>query len=754
MVSVLAESHYIPGEKPLQSHPLDRFLPPIYKQVVPQWLKDRIPAHGWLLDPFGASPELVVEAASHGYRVLVSANNPVNRLILEILSNQPSQSDFQAALAFLASQQVGQDRLEPHIKSLYETNCIKCHHPVDAREFIWQREERLPVTKIYTCHHCGDEGERPVVSADLQKVEIYNKTSLHKARALERVAPLHDPDRLHVKDALNVYLPRAIYAIVTIINKLGNIPTTESNRPLLDALLLLAFDRANTLWLYPKERQRPRQLTIPSHFREHNIWMALESAARLWQMDGPPVSIVRWPSLPPQQGGISLYDGRIKELASSLSDLDIQAILTSFPRPNQAFWTLSALWSGWLWGHEAVEPYKSVLRRRRYDWGWHTTAIRSALSSLGNGIAPGTPYFGMVTEIEPGFLASVILGARLANLELSSLALRVEDGLAQIEWKHPSHEIAAEGKMESTTTAKIIQSQAQHYLLEVRGEPSPYTYIHAVGLAGIARNPYPENIQSPHEYLSQVQSEYPRSLSFRNGFLRYGGSDKSLEVGLWWTSSWNNNILPLADRTEVALVKHLSQNPGTSLAHIDRAVCKEFPGISPPEPDMIQMCLQSYGYQENPEADCWHLHDREVPGKRRKDIETIATLIKTMGQRLGFKTIQKDGFPPIIQWIKSQGSPNYQFMISASALLGKFIQSEKKLQGKAIMIIPGSRANLIAYKLNHNPYYPNLLDKDSRFVKYRHIRLLFDNPNLNPTNLDEHLFLDPLTYTQPQIRLL
>ena len=471
--------------------------------------------------------------------------------------------------------------------------------------------------------------ERPVTASDLQKAEIYNRTGLHKARALERVAPLHDPDRQHVEDALGVYLPRAIYALVTIINKLSSMPASEPNHPLLSALLLLAFDRGNTLWLYPKERQRPRQLIVPAQFREHNVWMALKSAANLWPSTDPPVSVSRWPELPPDQGGICLYEGRIKDLASRLSKVQIHAILTAFPRPNQAFWTLSALWSGWLWGHEAVEHFKSVLRRRRYDWGWHTSAIRSALSSLGSGIPPGTPYLGLVSEIEPGFLASVVLGAKLANLKLSGIAMRLEDGVAQIMWQHvgdapPVHE-------NPDGIDKIIQTQGQVYLQEIRGEPSPYQYIHAAGLAGLAQIHQQSFDQSPHEYLSNVQTEYQRALSFRNGFLRYGGSDKSNEVGLWWTSHWNAEVLPLADRAEIELVNYLSKNPGCSFDEIDLAVCQNLPGIAPPEPEMLQICLQSYGFQGNPGNDRWYLHDRETPEKRREDIRLMTELIGLHG---------------------------------------------------------------------------------------------------------------------------
>ena len=41
-----------------------------------------------------------------------------------------------------------------------------------------------------------------------------------------------------------------------------------------------------------------------------------------------------------------------------------------------------------------------------------------------------------------------------------------------------------------------------------------------------------------------------------------------------------------------------------------------------------------------------------------------------------------------------------------------------------------------------------------RFIKFRHLRWLVDNPLLSRDNLDELLAIDPLTYSTTQLRLL
>jgi len=745
------EFPYLPGEQIKGDRPLDRYLPPIRKGVAASWLEKNIAKGSWLLDPFGASPELVIEAAQNGYTVLVTANNPVTRFILEILCKIPKMTEYKAAIAALAAMQVGGERLEPHIKRLYETNCMKCNQTIQAESFLWRKEESAPYGRVYVCPFCGDAGERPTTPQDKTKAEGFSKTGIHRARALERVAPLHDPDRRHVEEALEVYLPRAIYALVTIINKLNGIPKSDPNHTLLSALLLLAFDRGNTLWLYPKERQRPRQLTIPSQFREDNIWLALESAIEIWTSLETPTPISKWPEPPSSGGGICLYEGRIKELAASLPKIDVSAVLTAFPRPNQAFWTLSALWSGWLWGSEAGEHFKSVLRRRRYDWGWHANAIQSALISLAADLPVNTPYFGLITEVEPGFLSAVVLGCQLADLKLSGAAMRLEDGQAQLVLHHPSTRILA--KDESKDLEATINEYAYSYLRELRGEPSPYSYLHLAGLLGLVKNSTPEIDSSPSDYLSLVSSAYQRALSFKNGYIRFEGSSNSLEIGKWWIQNPDPGVMPLSDRIEIAIVNALLKHPGSNFSEIETVICESLPGIAPPDSEIIEICLESYGHQDDLHLG-WFLQDGEHPEKRRTDMHSIKEILIELGNRLEFQTNTKNGQALFVQWNNKSSNQELIFFISASAILGKYLFSSTTKPSNAFIVLPGSRANLVAYKLKQNFYLRNIVDKGWRFIKYRHLRQLAESPTLNIDQLEEQLSLDPITYTKPQMRLL
>ena len=121
----MTEIPYLAGRPLDRPEPLARFLPPIPEGVITSWLRSNIPPGAdtsqpvLVLDPFGASPRVALEAARAGYILLVAANNPITRFMLEIAAHPPTEDELRAALADLAASKKGDERLEPHIRSLY-----------------------------------------------------------------------------------------------------------------------------------------------------------------------------------------------------------------------------------------------------------------------------------------------------------------------------------------------------------------------------------------------------------------------------------------------------------------------------------------------------------------------------------------------------------------------------------------------------------------------------------------------------------
>ena len=78
--------------------PLDRFLPPYYPGSMAAWLQRLVPPGSLVLDPFGQDPYVILELARAGYRVLVTANNPIAAFILEVMASAPTPEEISEAV--------------------------------------------------------------------------------------------------------------------------------------------------------------------------------------------------------------------------------------------------------------------------------------------------------------------------------------------------------------------------------------------------------------------------------------------------------------------------------------------------------------------------------------------------------------------------------------------------------------------------------------------------------------------------------
>jgi len=753
---------YIPGLSPADPGPLSRFIPPLEQGVVSAWLPLHTPAGAWLLDPFGFSPRLVLEAARAGYRILVTVNNPITRFLLEMSANPPSEADFKAALADLAVVKKGDERLEAHLQSLYLTTCEKCEREIQAESFLWRKGEDAPYARIYKCPHCEDEGERLASQQDIDRArKIAATDGLHRSRAFERVIKLDDDDRVYAEEAIAHYLPRPLYFLTTIINRLDSLSLTPERRRALSALILVACDAGNTLWDHPDQRPRPKQLNIPNQFREHNLWTQLESGLSLWLETASGVVCEAWPRNIPESGGICIYEGRLKDLAHEVKkEIPIAAAIGSLPRPNQAFWTLSALWAGWLWGREAVEPYKIALRRRRYDWAWNATALNAAFAHLFELLPLGTPFFGLLPEPEPSFLTSALTAAGAAGFDLQSLALRTEHDPAQLLWRRGEH-LKREANEQSIEEVR----KAIHSHLVERGEPASYLHVHAAGLIALsASHALKQKNQEFDEALRATQSLMQTALTGDESFAHYS-TGESVDTGLWGLGDvtlseaakdpyhdgrdssvaalpQNDMNESLSDRIEVAIVTFLQKNPNSIYLEIEDDLYPRFPGLLTPSKAMIYSVLDSYAEKDGA---AWRLRAEDVASARRSELNTITAMIETLGRRLGYVTRKQD---KNYLWEEEDKTARV-FCILASALIGRAIAETPE---QTIIVIPGGRAALAAYKAQRDPALAARL-KNYRVVKYRLLRALVEVPVLTRETFEEQISSDPLEKSKSQMMM-
>ena len=751
---------YIPGLSPAEPRPLSRFIPPLEEGVISSWLPLHIPAGSWLLDPFGFSPQLVLEAARAGYRVLVTVNNPITRFLLEMSAKPLLESDFKAALADLSVAKKGEERLATHLQSLYLTNCEKCGQEIQAESFLWRKGEDAPYARIYTCPHCDDSGEHVVAKEDINRAKrIASTDNLHRSRAFERVVQLEDEDRVYAEEAIEYYLPRPLYLLTTIINRLDSLNLTPERRRALNALILVACDAGNTLWDHPSERPRPKQLNVPGQFRERNLWIQLEHGLNLWTGTASNVVCEAWPQKIPESGGICIYEGRLKDLAhEAKKEIPIAAVIGSLPRPNQAFWTLSALWAGWLWGREAVEPYKPALRRRRYDWAWNATALNAAFTHLFELLPLGTRFFGLLSEPEPSFLTSALTASSAAGFDLQSLALRTEHDPIQLSWTRGEH-LKREAKEASIDDVR----ESIHSHLVERGEPASYLHVHAAGLITLTEShALKQKDQEFDEALRSTQSLIQSALAGDARFVHYS-TGESVDTGLWGLTTHPERLSAtrfdgtsqpsaqgevydsLSDRVEVAVVTFLQNNPNSIYLEIEHDLYPRFPGLLTPSKAMIYSVLLSYAEKDGA---AWKLRAEDVASARRNELNTITAMLEAIGTRLNYSTRRQD---KNFLW-EQNNAVDYAFYILASALVGRAIAETPYLPEQTIIVVPGGRAGLAAYKAQRDPALAERL-KNYQLVKYRLLRTLVEVPVLTRETFEEQIASDPLEKSKSQMMM-
>ena len=764
---------YEPAEPVVQGAPLRalaRFIPTAPLSAATAWLEQIEPKSGnhWLIDPFGASPMLPVAAARAGWRILVSANNPIQRFLLEKFASPPTQADLRLVLAELAASRKGSERLELHLRALYASKCPACGANIEVHSFIWERSPNPEqaqqaqfaqlVARLLTCDACGANGEFPPSPQDMEQAERYAVGGLHYARALERVAAANDPDRVHALEALAVYLPRAIYGLFTLINKLDGLNLSSLRQANLAYLILHACDQCSSLSGHPAEREHPKALIIPPRFREHNLWRVLEEAAQSLgvqpddALNAIPVTV--FPNFPPTSGGICLFEGPLRDFlglvqsqnhTSVYPPFQFKASLCVLPRPNQAFWTLSALWAGWLWGQESAAAFKSVLRRRRYDWAWHTTALQAALENLAGLLEPGTPFLALSEENEPGLVSAICIAAYAKGFDLTGIEAR--GASLHILWlAHKAQETPSVSHLQRREAAGRYASDYLHTL----GQPSTHIRLFMAGLAGLASDHLlPDNSSSPAENYSSTQSALRDALTFSGGFHRYNPGE-SPEIGLYWLRSDQQTEEPLVDRLEKLIVPLLLKRPGISTHELERAACQIFPGLLTPNREQILACLTSYAIEDPANTNHWTIRPEDRPTARRTDLTAYQGLLESLGNRLGYKV---SGEAPVI-WINSQGQICFAFYRIVSAVIGHLLHTPLPADpGAAVILLPGGRASLVVDKLRHNPRLAQLA-QNWHFLKARHLRLLNDSPGLTADNFQQRIDEDPLTGPQPQMRLL
>lgn len=736
------------SEHPL---PLERYFPPYQKGMVRNWVSRYASAGSYILDPFGQNPFTALELAQAGYRVLVSANNPIAAFTLRVLASATSAEMISQALLQLNQNRMRDgSTLEEYLSNFYRLDCpnpaCQAESKFEVDTFIWSEDGTNPHLAIGTCQDCGFSGEidlTPAMQESLGKTPSYPLT---RSQILEKVAGQDPPLRRVMEEVVTFYNPRALVALQILLTKIETSNLSQQQSDVLKAMWLTAADQANQLWIWPKGKNRPKQLIRPPQYQEVNVWKAFLRSASLWTQLPEEVKLRDWPKRVPPTGGISLFEGRLRELAEVPEPGLIKLVQTSLPRRNQAWWNLSGLWSGWLWGKEGVKTLRNSLLKQRYDWTWHSVALKKVLAQLPGLIGQDVPVLLLTSELDSLFLFAGLLGAKNAGLQLHSAAIDGENENLQCVWRLPTP--VQPSFFERKPLVRIQESGKQ--LLSQLGEPTHWLRLLTYSAADQLIRGNLDDRPKPNEMLNDLESEFAAALNDASFFQRFNPGTTP-EAGLYWLTKPLLDSISMADLAEQVVVSELQSRTALTFDELYPTLYAQLSGMQTPPDELIQAILESYAQEEKLETGTlYRILPRESAAARADDLQQIKTILEQMADTLNYR---RESRPERILWLDQTGTPVYSFFPITSAQVSKILRMNRDLPGQKLIVLPGGRSNLIAYKLKRDPNLRLLKGDKWQLVKFRQLRNLAGNPLLSRELFNSQISGDPPEFHTSQLAL-
>jgi hypothetical protein len=368
---------------------------------------------------------------------------------------------------------------------------------------------------------------------------------------------------------------------------------------------------------------------------------------------------------------------------------------------------------------------------------------------LSNALPPGFPLFCLLSELEPGLLLSSLIAADRSNFTLAGIALRPEQETAQLllQAKHSNPPIPA--RLIGEALPEVIR---HHFSLT--HEPAEYLSLLAACMGHLSSNfslaAIPQET-AEGEY-RRVQAAVIRVLTERGFLVRYHNQSLDIESGLWYLEENRPDPFSptLADRVEEKVLATLQESSFITYQELDQQLCEIFPGLIAPSSDLILACLESYA--ESGKQSVWLLRPSEKPEIRHDDLQSARVLLAQIGSRFGFNV---QGENPLI-WTKETGEEELFFYLSASCHISRLLfNPSPPPPNKCVLVLPGSRSKLLAFKLHRDPHLAQFADKGWRFLKFRLLRQLAERPQMTLHLWNELLDTDPPLWEEAvQIALL
>lgn len=739
--------HFVPGVKDQGDGVLSRLRWPIPPGVTQTYVEAYSDPGDVVLVPYCQGPAVVREILGAERRALAVHFDPSLALLVRMALAPLPARDVDSAVARLGDSLKQGMPLRRYLEGLYATTCPACLRPAIADFFVWDRDQDGPTAKSLRCRACAWDGQTAIDGEDRDRLAEVPVRGMHYHYVLDRVAP-HPQASAHrnrMEPLLHLYTPRNLYALAEITLKIESLFPDGPERQVLNALLLDCLDRCSSLDPQPATTDRRRGLSRPGRFLERNVWVAFEEAiTRLQSMGGEPV-----PRFVDRLDAFQMSDSEstglvgaalVRDLFHTIPLQTVRLVLTSPPPLDSAAWTLSYFWGAWLFGTEAVDSLRPLLRQRTPDPAWYGHVMSSSLRSLTSLLCRDGRIVLVLARQRTAVVEAMLIAASRARLGVAALVQCGADYRLELMPDVPQARPASHAPLRAEIGPTVIKTATE--TIQARGEPVLWRTLHAAiqrrlaetGLMTRALGAEGEGSSA----LDLIAEETQTALDDHPFACLPGGRRGET---FWWLLEATGVAPPLSDRVE--LVSHKVLQDAATLTELDfaRLVYARFPGSLVPDTGLVAICLREYGHEVSPGR--WQLRAEDWPATRQAERQTIIEHLLSLGQRLGFRATP--GAPFDAAWFEGDRMRacfvvRWQAAVSEALALGRDLE-----EAIPYLVIPGGRAALVSYKLARNPLWQQTVERAGwRFIKYRHVRQLVSEPEVDEYALRTIVGLDPI----------
>ncbi len=778
--------HFIPTRESTPQLPLQRYLDPLPTDVLSRYLAAYTSPGELVIDPTAQRPALPLAAARLRRKAIASNFNPINELLVRGLLTLPAPDEMDAATTRLGDSLKRGVPLRDHINQLYATTCDRCSGTVVAQSFFWDGEEGRPLEKYYHCPHCDCEGRFPVDEEDLRTLDGIESQGVHFWYLLERLAQPHEPERALAQQLLQLYTPRSLYALTDLSMKMEALFADSTLHTALSLMLLSCLDACSKLAEAPCPRATALRLQPPARFVERNVWLAFEEAYRLLRGLAPggqaTLSTGVDRLLAEREPQVLILNEPLRRVTSMLPPASVSMVVGA-PQPYyRPFWTLSYLWSGWLWGRQKAGVLKPFLRRKIMGWSWYRRTLTAALSTLHRPLRPHGKLVFLLQDADLTHVTNLMLSGVGAAFKLDRILYQPHDANPP---RHPMHGVPGAYRLsfsrddpeqpepaelsEESLAAALRRSaiRATRSLLRERGEALHLGWLHAAvcrqwASDGLLRQALLRDKEISAADFLQQQLQAALEEGLERGLLELLPTDPAEQEGpqLWWLGEKEYPIRPLGDRLEMAVCQALRANADLSQAQLEDNVYSRFPDLFAPGPGLLEQCLQSYATRDDVSGR-WVPRPEDSPEGLAREREDVLECLATLGRLLGYPVSPPSAGAAALQpgrprrrlpggvdalW-EDGDSSRHLFAVKQTTRFGDILSGGKGHgdQAQRYIVICGRRLPLLRFRMETELLLRiALTDGRWQFIKMHHLRGLSEKKTLDREDLESIVGLEPL----------